>query len=255
MDSSKRECAPEDTQESWSKVDWRSCEESVRRLQARIVKATQERRFNKVKSLQRILVNSFAAKALAVKQVTENKGKRTAGVDGILWSTPQLKFKSIQALTKYGYKASPLKRVYIPKANGKQRPLGIPTMKDRAMQALYLMALEPIAETTADHDSYGFRKYRSTHDAIQQCHVSLSMKTSGQWIFEADIKGCFDQINHEWLMQHIPMDKTILQQWLKSGFVFKKKKRNLSNGVRNTARRRNLTNADEYDVGRIREAY
>lgn len=223
MDSFNRECAPEDTQESWSKIDWEKCVESVERLQARIVKATQERRFNKVKSLQWILVNSFAAKALAVKRVTENKGKRTAGVDGILWSTPQLKFKAIQTLTKRGYKPSPLKRVYIPKSNGKKRPLGIPTMKDRAMQALYLMALEPVAETAADKDSYGFRKYRSTHDAIQQCHVTLSQKTAGQWILEADIEGCFDQINHEWLNQHIPMDKKILQQWLKSGFIVKKK--------------------------------
>lgn len=99
------------------------------------------------------------------------------------------------------------------------RPLGIPTMKDRAMQALYLYALEPIAETTADKNSYGFRPKRSTADAIQQCFILFSRKNNAKWVLEADIKACFDTINHQWLLENIPLDKTILKQWLSSGFV------------------------------------
>ena len=93
-------------------------------------------------------------------------------------------------------------------------------MKDRAMQALYLMALEPVSETTADNYSFGFRKDRSTADAMARCHSLLSKKTSAQWILEGDIKGCFDHISHEWLMKNIPMDKSILQKWLKCGYVY-----------------------------------
>ncbi len=132
------------------------------------------RRWGKVKALQRLLTCSFSGKALAVKRVTENKGKRTPGVDHVLWSRPQSKLKAIRSLQRRGYQPLPLRRVYIPKANGKLRPLGIPTMKDRAMQALHLMALEPIAETHADHNSYGFRRGRSTADAIEQCFKMLS---------------------------------------------------------------------------------
>ena len=95
-------------------------------------------------------------------------------------------------------------------------------MKDRAMQALYLMALAPVAETTADANSYGFRKERSTADAVQQCFNDLARTTSPQWILEGDIKGCFDHISHEWLLDNIPMDKVLLRKWLKSGFIFNK---------------------------------
>jgi len=203
----------------WEAIDWQKAEESVRKLQARIVKAQREGRHGKVKSLSRILTRSFDARALAVKRVTQNKGKRTSGVDGELWTTPRLKAKAVLELNPQRYQAKPLRRVYIPKSNGKQRPLGIPTMKDRAMQALFLLALEPIAETTADPSSYGFRRGRSTTDATVQCHIVLSQSHSAQWVLEGDIKGCFDNISHEWLLQHIPMEKRILRQWLKAGYV------------------------------------
>jgi RNA-directed DNA polymerase len=203
----------------WHAIEWQKVDRNVRRLQARIVKATQEGRWGKVKSLQRLLTHSFSGKALAVRRVTENQGKRTPGVDNETWETPTKKAEAVKSLRQRGYKPQPLRRVYIPKKNGKKRPLGIPTMRDRAMQALYLLALEPIAENTGDPNSYGFRRERSTADAIQQCYIALARKTNGQWILEADIQSCFDQISHEWLLQNIPMDKKILYKWLKSGYL------------------------------------
>src|SRR5450631_392754 len=152
----------------WDSIHWNAAHQNVRRLQMRIVKATRAGRWGKVKALQRLLTHSFAAKALAVKRVTDNQGKHTPGVDGKIWSTPAAKSKAIASLQRQGYQPQPLRRVYIPKANGKLRPLGIPTMKDRAMQALHLLALAPVAETTADRNSYGFRPGRSTADAIGQ---------------------------------------------------------------------------------------
>jgi RNA-directed DNA polymerase len=210
------------TGEGWHDINWQQVHQNVRRLQVRIVKAIQEKRWGKVKALQRLLTRSFSGKALAVKRVTENQGKRTPGVDGEIWSTPQDKQRGMKKLRQRGYRAQPLCRIYIPKSNGKgKRPLSIPTMLDRAMQALYLLALDPIAETTGDPNSYGFRKGRSTADAIEQCFNVLGKWSSAQWILEADIRSCFDTIAHEWLEKHIPLEKPVLRQWLKAGFIEK----------------------------------
>ncbi|KAF5416113.1 MAG: hypothetical protein C5S49_05100 [Candidatus Methanogaster sp.] len=176
-----------------------------------------------VKRLQYLLTNSHYAKLLAVRRVTQNKGKRTAGIDGAKWITPNSKMNAVLKLSDRKFKATPLRRVYIPKPGiDKKRPLSIPTMYDRAMQALHALALQPIAETTADPRSFGFRKNRSAHDACQYAFTCLSMKSSAQWVLEGDIKGCFDNINHEWLLDNIPMDKSILTQFLKAGFVYKR---------------------------------
>lgn len=209
------------TGKEWHTINWYAVNSSVRRLQIRIVKATQEGRWNKAKTLQHLLTHSFSGKALAVRRVTENKGRQTPGVDDEIWNTPKKKIEAVNNLRTHGYKPSPLKRVYIPKSNGKKRPLGIPTMLDRAMQALQLLALDPIAETTADPNSYGFRKERSTADAMEQCFKILCRKFSAEWILEGDIKSCFDKIDHDWLLNHVPMNKIILKKWLKSGIMDK----------------------------------
>lgn len=152
-DGVKTKCASSHKEADWTAIDWNKCECHVRKFQARIVKAQKERRYGKVKALQHLLVTSFEAKALAVRKVTSNKGKRTAGVDKVIWTTPASKFRAVKSLKRRGYRPKPLKRVFIAKGNGKQRPLGIRTMQDRAMQALYLMALEPVTETRADGNS------------------------------------------------------------------------------------------------------
>jgi RNA-directed DNA polymerase len=215
--------ASSDNFEHWHDIDWVKCHKKVKNLQARIVKATAEGRLRMVRKLQQLLTRSFSAKAIAVKRVTENKGKRTAGVDGETWNTPAAKANAIDSLKRRGYKSSPLRRVEIPKKNGKKRKLGIPTMKDRAMQALYLLALEPVSETTADPNSYGFRPERATADAREQGFKALANKHMAEWIMEADIKGCFDNISHEWLLENVPLDRKILKEWLKAGVIYNEK--------------------------------
>ncbi|MCB9295405.1 MAG: reverse transcriptase N-terminal domain-containing protein [Lewinellaceae bacterium] len=203
---------------------WEVAERQVKLLQARIVKAAQAGRRNKVKVLQGTLSRSYAGKLLATRRVTENSGHRTAGIDslprtqrvgGQTWDTPLAKFMAIEQLPSKGYRAKPARRVYIPKPNGKKRPLGIPVMRDRAMQslprlngALYLLTLGPISETLAGANSYGFRPCRSCADAIARCFDDLSRtrsvgilakKNAPHWILECDIKGCFDNISHQCL--------------------------------------------------------
>lgn len=206
----------------WTTVNWGQVEETVRRLQARIVKALKENAFRKVKDLQRLLARSLSARLLAVKRVTTNKGKKTPGVDGIIWTTPEQKTQAVHDLAK-DIPTLPLRRIYIPKKNGKMRPISIPSMPNRAQQACHLLTLDPIAETYADPHSFGFRSERGCHDAIGYIFKILVRKGSPQWILEGDIKSCFDEINHEWLKENVHMDKSVLQEWLKAGFMEGKK--------------------------------
>ena len=210
--------APSDV--TWDGINWANVQRQVRGLQTRIVKATQGGRHNQVKALQWLLTHSFSGKALAVKRVTENKGKNTPGVDQVTWQTSRAKTNAIASLKRRGYSPLPLRRVFILKKNGKTRPLGIPVMKCRAMQALHLLALEPVAETTADLNSYGFRPERATADAGEQCFICLARKASAEWVLEADIEGCFDNISHDWMIANIPTDQAILRKWLQAGFVY-----------------------------------
>lgn len=203
----------------WNSIHWDKAKRIVKRLQTRIVKAVKVGDKQKVRSLQRLLARSFAGKLIAVKQVSENPGKRTPGVDKKLLDTPVKKWRQACQLNRKSYKPKPLKRQYILKKNGKKRPLGIPTMHDRSEQCLELLGLEPVSECISDNHSYGFRKKRSTHDAIQACFNALRGGGSAQWVLEGDIKGCFDHISHDWMEKHIPMNKKKLRLWLKSGYL------------------------------------
>ena len=203
----------------WHSIPWKDVLRTVRRLQTRIVKALQEGRTGKVKALVHLLTHSFAGRAMAILRVASNSGAKTPGVDRQRWNTPEGKTAAFDTLTRRGYRSQPLRRVYIPKSNGNKRPLGIPTMRDRAMQALYLLGLDPLVETQADANSYGFRLKRSCADALVQCHRQLCKRDSPRWVLEGDIRACFDQISHAWLLSHVPMDCTVLRQWLKAGYL------------------------------------
>ncbi len=203
----------------WQSIDWTFVRAEVRKLQMRIAKAVKEGKTGKVKSLQWLLTHSFHAKLLAVKRVTSNKGRNTPGVDGVLWKGNRAKMQAVYGLRRHGCSPSPLRRIYIPKKNGKKRPLSIPVMLDRGLQALYKLALGPVAETTADPNSYGFRECRSCADAVAAGFNALSKPNSATWVYEGDITGCFDNICHQWLLSNIPMDKEILTKWLKAGYV------------------------------------
>jgi RNA-directed DNA polymerase len=213
--------AAPDVVPGWHSIAWRKVWRNVRRLQARIVKAVQEGRWGKVHALVYLLTHSYSGRAAAIVRVTTNQGAQTPGVNGEIWNTPELKAAAFDQLRRRGYRAEPLRRVYIPKRNGKMRPLGIPTMTDRAMQAFYLLGLDPIMETRADHNSYGFRTGRCCADALDHCHKVLGKRDSARWVLEGDIKSCFDRMGHRWLLTHIPMDKVVLQQWLKAGYLEK----------------------------------
>jgi RNA-directed DNA polymerase len=199
---------------SWKTVEWK-----VKRLQMRIAEAAKRGNFRTMRSLQWLLAHSRFAKLLAVRRVTSNKGKNTPGVDGVVWRTCRQKMRAVKTLNRRGYRALPLRRVYIPKKSGKLRPLGIPCMRDRAMQALYALTLAPVAETFADLNSYGFRYGRCCADALRQCFNMLSQSYGADWVLECDIKSCFDDISHQWILDNIPIDRKVLSQWLKAGFI------------------------------------
>jgi RNA-directed DNA polymerase len=205
----------------WHSIDWKKVHRTVRRLQARIVKALRAGKWGKVKSLVYLLTHSFAGRALAILRVVSNSGARTPGCDAVLWNTPELKSAAFSTLRRHGYQPKPLRRVYIPKSNGKLRPLGIPCMVDRAMQALYLLGLDPIEETLTDPNSYGFRQGRRCADALSRVHQLVGIPDGARWILEGDIASCYDRISHDWLLANIPMDKVILRKWLKAGFLEK----------------------------------
>ena len=206
---------------NWKSINWKKVGKKVKELQMRIAKAVREGKFRLAKSLQWLLSHSFYGKLLAVRRVVTNKGKTTPGVDGVVWNTPRKKAQAVSLLNRRGYRPLPLRRVYIKKKNGKLRPLSIPTMRDRATQALHTLTLVPVAETIGDPNSYGFRNGRSCADAIEQCFICLAKRHSPRWVLEADIQACFDKIDQEWMLNHILVDKKILRSWLNAGYVEK----------------------------------
>lgn len=217
--------------QNWLTINWERVTREVERLQMRIAKAVREKRHGKVQALQWLLTNSFMAKLLAVRRVTQSPGSKTPGIDGVLWRAPKQKMEAAQSLRRRGYKPKPLKRIYISKKAGGFRPLSIPSLTDRSMQTLHLLALEPVTEMKADRNAYGFRPKRSTADAIEQCFKSLAKKSSAPWVMEGDIRACFDSLCGKWLKDNIPMDKTLLTKWLRAGYIEKRTLHPTFNGV------------------------
>jgi RNA-directed DNA polymerase len=205
----------------WATIIWRAVEKNVRRLQERIYRATERQAWRQVRNLQKLLARSISNKLLAIRLVTQqNQGRKTPGVDGMVYDTPEKRWAfSQEKLSLKGYRPTAVKRVYIPKGEGKQRPLGIPTMKDRVMQAIVKAALEPEWEAKFEANSYGFRPGRRAMDAIEQLHNTLNKPGSSDWILDADLKGCFDNIAHEPLLARIPVFTTTIRRWLKAGVV------------------------------------
>jgi len=209
----------------WNAVKWREVESAVRNLRQRIFRATREADLKRVKSLQRLILRSQANVLLSIRKLTQvNAGKNTPGVDKLVVKTPQARTKLAQQLLKCEpWKATPARRVYIPKANGEKRPLGIPTVADRAMQAVVKSALEPFWEAKFEACSYGFRPGRSGHDAIGSIFNYARSRGKKRWIVDADIKGAFDNISHMALLELVKgfPAKELLKQWLKAGYLEK----------------------------------
>lgn len=214
----------------WHDINWRDAYEKVRDQQEAILKAAIDEDWNIVYRLQRKLINSFAGRAIAVRRVISNSGGKTPGVDNIVIDNPEGYYQAIEDLkgiieNPKLYKASPVRRVMIPKPGKKEmRPLGIPTVKDRIVQAVYHLAVDPVVEHQSDLNSFGFRIGRSTQDAVNYFRNYMDKTWSPQWVLEADITQCFPSISHEFLLKHTPIcDKEMLRQWLKAGMVFEGK--------------------------------
>jgi len=210
----------------WESIQWDIPKRHVRRLQERIFRATRDKDWARVKNLQKLLVRSHSARLLAVKRVTqENKGKYTPGIDGQIYATSEQRIELVEDVCQtnvFNYKCKPLRRVYIPKGNGDKRPLGIPTVKDRVMQMLVKLVLEPEWEARFEPHSHGFRPGRRCMDAIWQIWNSirvLGTLRKSEWILDADISGCFDNINHDALLKRIPVFRETVRRWLKSGII------------------------------------
>ena len=227
----KQLCAATDRISWWGEINFRMAEKQVKKLQRRIAAAYRNDEMGKVASLQERLIHSFSAKALAVKIVSSNRGKNTAGVDGIVWKTDSQKLRAVYSLRRRGYRPRPLRRIYIRKPGGGARPLSIPTMKDRAMLTLYKFALEPIAESSGDPGSYGFRHDRSAEKAALRLMDECAHDDEFVWVLKADIHSCFDSIAHKWLLSHIPMDKQMLSRFLSCGYIDKNRKYPLRRGI------------------------
>ncbi|MFE9890740.1 reverse transcriptase domain-containing protein, partial [Streptomyces scopuliridis] len=209
----------------WHRIDWASTEENVRRLRQRIFKATQEGDLGRVRNLQKLMLRSRSNTLVSVKRETQqSKGRKTAGIDRERALTPQARARMAVDIDQQTqpWRAKPVKRVYIPKSNGKQRPLGIPVMRDRVVQARVKNALEPEWEARFESRSYGFRPGRGCHDAIQAIFSTAKGKAAKrQWVLDADLAAAFDRIDHDHLLGSVGgfPARELVRQWLKAGVV------------------------------------
>jgi len=210
-------------QTDWNAIDWRKANRIVRNLRQRIFRATQEGNQKKVRSLQKLMLKSYSNRLVSVRRVTQiNAGKNTPGVDKLVIKTPAARARMVDTLAHYTlWRAKPARRVYIPKTCGKCRPLGIPGVQDRCLQAMVKNALEPAWEAKFEGISYGFRPGRSCHDAIGKIYLLARPNKTKKWILDADIKSAFDTISHEYLLKTIGAvpGKELIKQWLKAGYV------------------------------------
>lgn len=207
----------------WNTVNWRKANRMVRNLRRRIFRATQSGLLKKVRGLQRLLMRCYSNILVSVRRVTQtNKGKNTPGVDKLVVKTPRARGLLADYLTKFiPWKPYPTLRTYIPKSNGSKRPLGIPSIIDRCLQAIVKNALEPAWEAKFEGSSYGFRPGRSPHDAMAKIFITASPHRKKKWVVDADITGCFDNIAHYPLLKAIgnfPARK-LIELWLKAGYM------------------------------------
>ena len=210
-------------QTDWNTINWRKTNQIVRNLRHRIFRATQDGNWKKVHSLQKLMLKSYSNRLVSVRRVTQiNTGKYTPGVDQVVIKTPTARGAMVDALANYTlWKAKPARRVYIPKKHTRRRPLGIPVVVDRCLQAMVKNALEPSWEARFEGISYGFRPGRSGHDAMAKIYVLARPNKNKKWILDADIKGAFDTLSHTYLLKVIgPVPgRELIKQWLKAGYM------------------------------------